>query len=283
MKLKTILHPTDFSESAARALSLAATLAASHHATLHLYYADLLHGESPGEATEEFDTYVERARTLLETAGGDTPPRLEVTRERSVSAFDAIMRVATERTPDVIVMGTHGRSGFRELLMGSTTEKVLRYASCDVLTVRAEAAVPVDGRFRKLLVPVDFSQRARRALDGVRALREEGSATTYLVHVVEPLPPMYFAGDISTLFELDGDLYGRIESSLREWAKDLTDCEVRVGEGSAAVEVARIAEELEVELIIMATKGLTGAERLLVGSVTERVCRLATVPVLAMR
>ena len=283
MTLKTILHPTDFSASASRALKLAARLAASHGATLHIFHAELLHVEAPAEKADALENYAERARRLLGQERRNGLPELKVSHDHSVFAFDAIMQATDEHHPELIVMGTHGRSGFSKLLMGSTAEKVLRHASCNVLTVKAGAAVPENGAFRRLLVPVDFSPWAGRGLDGARALREDADATIYLVHVVEPVPPMYYAGDVSSRFELDPDLRERIERNLRTWAGDLPDSKLVITEGSAALEVARLAEALEVDLIVMSTKGLTGAEHLLVGSVTERVCRFATVPVLTMR
>lgn len=282
MKLETILHPTDFSESAERALDLAAMLATAHDATLQIVHAELLHGE-PRDTKHELDQYAERARGLLGGGGAGRSQKLVVTQTRSILAFDAIIRAAAESSPDLIVMGTYGRSGFSKLLMGSTAEKVLRHASCAVLTVKAQARLPEGKRFRRLLVPVDFSVRSHQALDGVRALRAQDATATYLVHVVEPLPALYYAGGLSSFFELDPDLRDRIKKKMRTWAEDLTDWEPTITEGNVALEVTRLAEVLGVDLIVMTSQGLTAVERLLVGSVTERVCRVSTVPVLTMR
>ena len=283
MTLTTILHPTDFSASADHALRLAARLAVSHDATLHLFHASTLHMDDAAAEAEALDACAARARVLFQQSGRKPLPELRVTASRAVFAFDAIMEVASEQKADLIVIGTHGRSGISKLLMGSTAEKLLRHAPCHVLTVKeaaSDAAV-----FRRLLVPVDFSPWASRGLDGARALKEEADVTIYLVHVVAPLPPMYYAGGVSTRFELDADLRERIERGLRAWAGDVDDTrtKIMITEGNPALEVVRLADELAVDLIVMSTKGLTGAEHLLVGSVTERVCRFASVPVLAMR
>ncbi len=283
MTLRTILHPTDCSVSAARALEVAARFAAAHRATLLILHAELLHGESLREAGPALDEYVASARRLLHSLSGTDSTPVEVMHARAVFAHDAVLEAAAERHADLIVMGTHGRGTLGRLLLGSNAERVLRQAPCPVLTVRANAEVPAGAVFRKLLVPVDFSDCARRGLDGAMALAAEASATLHVAHVLEPLPPIYYAANVTTRFELDGDLRARVEERLHAWAGDPPGARYIVTEGHPAVEIARLADDRKVDLIVMSTKGATGAEWLLVGSVTERVCRLANVPVLAMR
>ena len=284
MQLNVILHPTDFSESASHALRLAVHVATSHEARLLIFHATTLHGEHLDAEPGRLDTYTQTARELMENdLPGSASRVVAVSEGRTVLPFDAIMEATTGHKPDLIVIGTHGHSRFSRLLMGSTAEKVLRHAPCSVLTVRAGTPIPTDGQFRKILVPVDFSEAAGCALDGARAIRSDDESTLYLVHVIDPAPPMYLAGNVSSYFELDPDLRDRIETNLRTWSGDIPESKIVIAEGNPALEVARLSEELGVDLIVMSTKGLTGAEHLLVGSVTERVGRFAPVPVLAMR
>ena len=283
MQLNVILHPTDFSESASHALRLAVHLAASHEAKLLIFHATTLHGEHLEAESGMLETYAQTARELIEKALPGSASRIAVSEGRTVLPFDGIMEAATAHTPDLIIIGTHGHSRFSRLLMGSTAEKVLRHSACSVLTVRAGTPIPADGQFRKILVPVDFSDSAGCGLDGARAIRSDDESTLYLVHVIDPAPPMYLAGNVSSYFELDPDLRNRIETNLRTWSGDIPGSQIVITEGNPALEVARLSEELGVDLIAMATKGLTGVEHLLVGSVTERVSRFAPVPVLAMR
>ena len=283
MQLTTILHPTDFSESASHALRLAVHLATANDAVLHIFHATTLHGEHLDAATGELETYAETARGLMNQDRPGAAEALKVFHGRSVLPFDGIMESVRDLGPDLVVLGTHGHSRFSRLLMGSTAEKVLRHSPCSVLTVRAGVPIPEDGRFRKIIVPVDFSEWAGRGLDGARLVRADDQSTLSLVHVVEPAPPMYLAGNVSSYFELDPDLKGRIEANLRTWSGDIPGSQIIITEGSPALEVTRLSKELEVDLIVVSTKGLTGAEHLLVGSVTERICRFANVPVLAVR
>ena len=283
MQLNVILHPTDFSESASHALRLAVHLATSHQTRLLIFHASTLHGEHLDAGSDMLETYAQTARELMEKDRPGSASKLDVFEGRTVLPFDGIMEAVRDHQPDLIVIGTHGHSRFSRLLMGSTAEKVLRHAPCSVLTVRAGMPIPENGRFRKILVPVDFSEAAGVGLDGARAIRSDDRSTLYLVHVVDPAPPMYLAGNISSYFELDPDLKDRIEANLRTWSGDIPGSKIIIAEGNPALELARLSEELKVDLIVMSTKGLTGAEHLLVGSVTERVGRFAPVPVLAMR
>jgi nucleotide-binding universal stress UspA family protein len=283
MTLKTILHPTDYSESARQALQLAVRLAVAHDARLEIFHAQTLHADVSSQHDGDLQVYADQARQLaVQTTGGDRL-ELEASQGRAVFAFDAIMQAANDHRPDLIVMGTHGRSGFSKLLMGSNAEKLLRHAPCCVLTVKAGARVSSDGRFTKLMVPVDFSDWAGRALDAARGLQASDGSTVYLLHVVERVPPMSDAGNAVSRFELNLDQREQIESDLRTWSGDLEGARALITEGSPALEVARVAEATNIDLIVMSTKGLTGVDHLLVGSVTERVCRFAAVPVLTVR
>ena len=284
MTLRTILHPTDCSASAARALEVAARFAIARRATLLVLHAELVHDHDSREADEALDEYVASARRLLSSlAGGDSQP-LEVLRTRAVLAHEAILEAAADRRVDLVVMGTHGRRGLSRLLLGSNAERVLRQAPCHVVTVRANAAIPAGTTFRKLLVPVDFSEFARRGLDGALALAADVGATIHAVHVIEPAgPAMYFADSVTNRLELVHGARARASERLRAWAGVADGVECVVAEGHPAVEIARVADERKVDLIVMSTKGATGADWLLLGSVTERVCRMANVPVLALR
>lgn len=286
MIIRTILHPTDFSDGARRALELAVDLAVDHGATLHLFHAMLLHSvEDPAREAAALDALADQARRLVaratEARDRKTGAGVATSDARSVFAVDAILGRATEIQADLIVMGTHGRSGLGKLLMGSTAEKVLRHAACSVATVRPDARAT--SGFRSLLVPVDFSQWAERALQAARALAPAPGAMLHLLHVVEPIPPIYYSADVSSRFALDGDLRNRVEASLREWAGDSPHARLHVTEGSPAAEIVRVADQVAADLIVMSTRGLTGLEHVLVGSVTERVCRFAKVPVLSVR
>jgi nucleotide-binding universal stress UspA family protein len=138
---KTILHPTDFSECSAGAFGLAGALARDHGArliVLHVTTVPDLPYEgygAPGAPLSEGDYLADARRSLEGLAAGPG-----IACERLLKEGDPaseILRVAKETGADLVVLGTHGRTGLRHVLMGSVAEQVARKASCPVLTLRA--------------------------------------------------------------------------------------------------------------------------------------------------
>lgn len=283
MRLRTILHSTDLSDAASRALELAVRLAVLHDATLQIFHAVLLHAEGPARTERLLRNYVKAAHEHAKRWTRDGHAlTVDASCERSVFAFDAIIDKVGQLQPDLIVMGTHGRSTFRRFLIGSNAEKILRHAPCHVLTVKADARIGCDTGFSRVLVPVDFSDFSRRALVAARAVVSESGGAVTLLHVVEPISTLYYAGNVTSRAQLDPDLPKRVETNLREWAGGGAS-DVIVAEGPTALQITQTSDEIGADLIAIGTRGLTGLEHLLVGSVTERVCRFANVPVLTVK
>lgn len=137
-----ILFPTDGSDGADAALTHAMELAETYGATLHvLYVVDTTYlGSSAAEATT-FETLQQVGEEAVsETVEAISERGIEVTGERREGEpYTAILGYAEEIDADVIVMGTHGRSGIDRFLLGSVTEKVVRTSDVPVLTVRLDA------------------------------------------------------------------------------------------------------------------------------------------------
>jgi nucleotide-binding universal stress UspA family protein len=131
LSLQTILHPTDFSERSGYALQLVCSLARDHGARLIVLHV------MPVPLAQEKRLYREEMAGELNRLGApDAQVRVEHRLEEGDAATQ-ILRVAQETGCDLIVLGTHGRTGLGRLLMGSVAEQVLRMATCPVLTVRA--------------------------------------------------------------------------------------------------------------------------------------------------
>jgi nucleotide-binding universal stress UspA family protein len=144
LPIRTILHATDFSERAGDAFQLACVLAQDYDARLIVLH---VHEPPPPPIIGEFgymppDVGPDRASLrgrLAELRPSD--PRIAVEHELCEGDPAAeILRLAQKRQCDLIVMGTHGRTGLDRLLMGSVAEAVLRKAPCPVLTVKAPLA-----------------------------------------------------------------------------------------------------------------------------------------------
>lgn len=107
---------------------------------------------------------------------------------REGAAAAEIAQEATRINADLLVIGTHGRSGFERLLLGSVAEKVLRKATCPVMTVpgRLPDAGPADPvLFKRILCPVDFSQSSLHALKYATSMAQEADGQLTVLHVVE--------------------------------------------------------------------------------------------------
>jgi nucleotide-binding universal stress UspA family protein len=143
LPIRTILHPTDFSDRSDYAFRLACSLSRDYDARLVI-----LHVASPpvtvvGDAMwvgPIEPNFTELKDKLLRLKGPD-PKRVERRLEEGDPAAE-ILRVARESKCDLIVMGTHGRRGLGRLLMGSVAEQVVRKAPCPVVTVKAPFVEP---------------------------------------------------------------------------------------------------------------------------------------------
>lgn len=199
---------------------------------------------------------------------------------RSISG--GICRVAQERGVTTVVVGTHGRSGFEHLLLGSTAEKVVRLSPCEVLAVKpAEGGGGALGLVERILCPVDFSPGSERALARAVELAERFDASLHVLHVA-PAPVRLLADvpmDTSALEQGARDQLDALVEPLRE---RLDGLETAVVVGRPAPAIVDEAAATAVHLIVMGTLGRTGLSRLLLGSVAERVVRAATCPVLTV-
>ncbi len=145
INLKKILVPVDFSEGSRKALTYGLSLCNNYKAALHLFnaiddriYDDslfMLYAEQEVRQTRQRITDEQLDKLTAEIKG--THPQLEVIKViRLGIGFVEIVKYAQEQGIDLIIMGSHGHTGIAHLLIGSTTEKVVRKAPCPVLTVR---------------------------------------------------------------------------------------------------------------------------------------------------
>jgi nucleotide-binding universal stress UspA family protein len=298
--IKTILHPTDFSDSANEALAHALRIARRHQATLHLLNVAPSLGEDPvrsaysigaGESAV-YQKMADRAQELMdalidESGAGDLEEDIVRVHDRGVAPGPVINDYAQEHDVDLIVMGTHGRRGVERFMLGSVAEEVVRHAPCSVMTVRRTADGAQPPAIDRILVPVDLSEYTVPLFRAALNVASTYSARVDLLHVVEPLPfPVPLVGAL-TIHDLVPDPTEQSESQLANLAESMTHEGVNVTphveEGHAAATIVAQAEALDSDLIMIASHGLSGVERFLLGSVTARVVRRAHCPVLVAR
>ena len=286
---KSILVPTDFSETAEQALRFAQRLALNLGAELHLVHVQvLLEGQEQDEALEEEIT---RMRERLEE---DCRGRVEQLPEnfqiqshlkRGLAVAESISESINEYKADLVVIGSNGRRGLRHLLLGSVAEEILRTAEIPVVSVRRGANIE-ETSAGSILIPYDFSSRSDEALGlGIQWARALGLKVT-LLHAVEPIVyPDFYAVNAMPI-EVLSDVEERAQKALKELAeKRMKGIEyaIEVVHDRAAEAVLSAAKADRQDLIIMGNRGLSGLEHLLLGSVVEAVVRRAEIPVLSVR
>ena len=279
---RRLLVPTDGSETALAAGETAIELAKLVHAEIHVIsVADT--GDLPtltDEMREDLRAYsgeaVEAVADLAREAGIETTTEIE-----DGDPVECLLAAAEANAVDLVVMGTHGRSGLGRLALGSITERTLRTSSVPVMTVREETALaPVES----ILVPTDGSACANRALDHAAALAVETDAALHIVHVVDV---SVVARDIDATPVLDAlEVAGeRALEAATSRATDagVTSVQASVVSGRPNRSVCTYAETQDIDLVVMGTHGRTGLSEKLLGSVTERVVRESPVPVITLR
>jgi nucleotide-binding universal stress UspA family protein len=294
LKIKKILYPTDFSEPSDQAFAAAVFLAERYGAELHMLHVLALHAADPSDPEHTLpgldDVYEQlssAADVRMRTAGETHASAIELhqSQTRGLSAAAGILDYAETQEIDLIVMGTHGRRGLRRFIMGSVAEEVVRLARCPVLTMRGDEDTKAPERFERILVPLDFSQHSRVALDNAKRLAADYGAQITLLHVVEEVvyPDFYYPVSATGTMQTE---------ALREEAKRRLDqmrdeigpgATAHVSIGRASHEIAEFAANHDIDLIVIATHGLTGVESALLGTVAGRVTRMAPCSVLSIR
>jgi nucleotide-binding universal stress UspA family protein len=169
--------------------------------------------------------------------------------------------------------------------MGSVAEDVVRTVMCPVLTVRKETSVAPGQAVRRILVPIDFSEPSQNALDHAKELAMTYGAEIHLLHVVEEvaLPGAYGMEPISFVVP---EIIQSTETALADMVKEEVGYEhVRVESvaGYPATTILDYIDEHDIDLVAIATHGRTGLDRLLLGSVAEKVVRRAACPVFTVK
>jgi nucleotide-binding universal stress UspA family protein len=278
-----ILVPTDFSASSDAALAYARLLAHTFDSVLHVLHVS---GERP--PVDENDPRGEPValRQIRERLAGEDRRRRVVVRvvERR-SPGEAILDYARQAECDLVVMGTHGRTGLAHLIMGSVAELVVRSAHCPVFTVHAAARAAAP--FTRILVPTDFSSSSDAALDCARGMQERCDAPIHLLHVLEEEETAGPFGAEVFVAEAPDVRAARLRDARDRLLHRITDADRRARRvtsevlfGSTASTVVHYAADNGFDLIVMGTHGRTGLAHLLMGSVAERVIRTAMCPVI---
>ena len=274
-----ILVPTDMSDFASLALRYGAMFRDRIGAALTVMFADEVHVpadlfEVPiGYYLDNAPLSRERLQARLDEyakglIGG--PYETAIVQD---SPSRAIVRMARSTRADLIIMGTHGRTGIRRAVLGSVTENVLRETEVPVLTVtpnrmqsRTEPAI------RRILCPVNFTHIARVALEHACNAAEAFDAELNVIYVVEGI---------------DAAQADRVEIAFEQWVDPQVRDRCRfsrlvVQDGNPAERVLAAARSSSADLIVVGAQHRFFSDATVIGTTTERVTRFAGCPVLTV-
>ena len=296
--ITSILVPLDGSSASELALPLAARLAGQNGAslllaTVHTPLPDWYSTAGMSGARPLDEPARQREKAYLDTLAAQL--RGPLTAPVSTSLVDgdtseALARLIQAAGIDLVVMTTHGRSGLGRLWLGSVTDKLIRSTSTPILVVRpAKDGTLATELPRRILVPVDGSRLAESILDQVKALVQPAQGHLIVVMVGHPdeilqSPIPSFPGiQIPTLAAREPEARRYLQQLKEKLQAEGFRVETRFSVAPRiAKEVLQVAESEGCDLIAMATHGAGGFDRLMFGSVADRVIRGSRIPVLVL-
>lgn len=291
MQINQILVPTDFSENAGRAVDYGIALAKRCSAKLHLLHTpvvptyllmDLSYSPGPEAVTRilnDSQEALERQAQAVAEAGLE-----HFTAIREGTVHEVIRDYAKEHDVDLVVIGTHGRSGVSKLMYGSITERVLKTVHTPIIVVPPQGgSVP-----NSVVIAYDFSAPAKHAAEVARAIHGVCHGSLHLVHT-------YL--DVWAEYSDRGAVVGHaaekrhealqlgLEEMLKKDAKELFSIDAQavqthLATGDAAAGILKTAQEVGATLICAGITGKSGIERLLIGSVARRLLHDSEIPLL---
>lgn len=296
MKRK-VLVPLDGSPFAERVLAFLRIVAKPNSAELLLmhvsqpsqYYTvlvpDAMHTVDITHWQQQAENYLMRMTEELRAEGYEVTPLMT-----KGDVASTICDVADVQDADLIAMTTHGRSGIEKWVLGSVADRVIRSARQPVFFVRPqENQMPVGG-IGRILVPLDGSPLAEKALPEAISLAQSNKSEVWLLQSVEF--PEYWGEEYAGMHSWPAMISTEEqEAAAREYllqmAAGLTDLniptQIVVTTGHAASAISDVVSDNDIDLIVMSTHGRSGLSRWVFGSVAEKVVRLAECPVLLIR
>jgi nucleotide-binding universal stress UspA family protein len=296
-KLTKILVASDFSTRADYALARAMQLAGQHGAELlALHVIEPVRASAPAEdwlwPSDEFPETLERdleaeAQAELERRVGALPGAANIRARietRFGTSYHEIIGLARAQNVDLVVVGAHGRAYLRDLLLGTTAERVVRKGDRPVLVVK----MPCNQAYRRVLASVDFSDTSKEAIRF--STRVAPKAQLELLHAYE----IWFEGKLRDSGMSEEQIlawHQQYEQQAREELKVFAhDCKLDpaavrflVRQGYPGTTIARAVIDQRADLIAIGTRGLSGIRYVLLGSVAEHVLREAPADVLVAR
>jgi len=287
IQLKNILYPTDFSEPSELALPFATALARRYDATIHaLHVLTPIVTPESGMSGIAVQAEVESASSFMHQLDSQLAGvEHQTTVENALSVWEAVEHAIGEQAIDLIVIGTHGRTGVPRLLLGSVAEEVFRRSPCPVMTVgpAVRTSTHTGGRFRRILFATDYSAASAVAGPYAVSLAENNEARLLLLHVTRPIEQR----KRDQKCELSvAEMIHRLYDIVPERAHLSIPPEVSIEYGSPAERIIDAAKHRSADLIVLgvrSARGHLGAATHLERRTAHEVVARASCPVLTVR
>jgi nucleotide-binding universal stress UspA family protein len=274
--MKRILVPTDFSPLAENALKIAANLAKKHEAEIYLLHLldlplDLIDPTQGGsQDLPESIFFMKLAHQRF--AKAISKPYLDGVKVHETvdfnAAFEGIMQVSKKHNCDLIIMGSHGAEGLKEVFVGSNTEKVVRYSEIPVLVIKHEID---DFDVSKIIYATNLSLETISSFNQARDLAKKFGALMEVVFI-----------NTSGKFKTSNEIDDKIKSFKSVASGD--DFEIVVqNDHNTEDGILNYARKVNANLIGIGTHGRKGIARLLNGSLSEHIVNHAKRPVITFK
>lgn len=289
IELNRILCPIDFSPFSDRAIGYATSLAKRYGANLSVVH---VRPPMPPSTTSELATAARRlsernmrnATAPCAAAGIDAGTDIL----ESAEAAPRILEYAEQFDADLIVAGSHGRTGVRRVLLGSVVEALLHRSARPLLIIPSHADAPDVVSFNRIVCGVDFSNASVHALAYALSMAEEADAQLTVLHVIE-VPPELQQPPTSPDYDVDAiraaaeaACRDRLRTLIPDNARDYCTIDVVVREGGAGRQILRLADEQRADLIVLGVHGRNAFDLAFFGSNSKDIVRQAHCPVLVI-
>jgi nucleotide-binding universal stress UspA family protein len=259
IQLKNILYPTDFSQPSEMALPFATALARKYGATIHALHVltPVITPES-GISGIAIQAEVENASRFM----GELDSQLAGTEhqtsvENALSVWEAVDNAIREHSIDLIVIGTHGRTGVSRVLLGSVAEEIFRRSPCPVMTVgpAVRTSTHAGGRFRRILFATDYSCASVAAAPYAVSLAENNEARLLLMHVTRPIEQKKRGQECELSV---AEMIHRLYDIVPDRARLSIPPEVSIEYGSPAQRIIEAAKQRSADLIVLGVRSARG-------------------------
>jgi len=276
--MKTIIVPLDFSEYSEYALKVAASLAKKSEVNiLALHMLDIqsdMINESPSYLQERTVFLLELAKKRFSTfLKKDYLEGIKVTPIiKHFKVFSEVNQVAKEENADLIIMGSHGATGFKELFVGSNTEKVIRFSEIPVLVIKNDLT---DFNFDEVVFATDFSKESVGAYLRAKSIVQDFNGKMHILYVNTPYEEFKTSSEMENL-AVDFFTVADKNTDQLENVTFLSDRTIEKG-------ILNFSNSIGADLIAVSTHGRKGLSHFFTGSISEDLANHATLPILTIR